>query len=130
MRIAVTLVLFLAGLVLGYLAQTVSAAAPPRGAFTSLERVEEPSAAAAVAGAVARDDARALSQLLEEDVLQELAAGIEPLIEVTEVRFTGATQRENRVLAAYVAKGRDNQGGKWAIGFVLRVEGDNVVGVN
>jgi hypothetical protein len=129
-RVAVTIVLFVAGLALGYLAQSVSSAAPPRAAFNSLERVGEPSAAAAVASAVARDDARGLSQLLEEDVLQELASGIEPLIEVTEVRFTGATERDDRVLAAYVAKGRDNQGGKWVIGFVLRVEGDNVVGVN
>jgi len=46
------------------------------------------------------------------------------------VRFVGATQKANRVLAGYIVTGKDMQGSDAIVGVVLDVENGQIVGVN
>lgn len=129
-RTAVTLGLFVAGLVLGVVGQLVLAPAAQPTPLAALPPTAEPPAAATVASAIIRDDARGLAKSLDQDVLKSLGQALEPIVEVTELRFVGATELDGRVMAAYVAKGKDLSGEKRIVGLVLRVQEDEVVGVN
>lgn len=129
-RPRLTLGLFLAGLVLGVVGQLVLAPGGRATQYAVLPATAEPPAAAAVAAAIVRDDARGLAKSLDQDVLKSLGQALEPIVGVTELRFVGATELDGRVMAAYVAKGKDLSGEKRIVGFVLRVQADEVVGVN
>jgi hypothetical protein len=63
-------------------------------------------------------------------LLQRLAGAIEPLVDIDEVHFTGATERQGDILSAYVAGGRGRSGEPAIVGVVFRVRDGKVVGVN
>lgn len=125
-----TLGIFLGGLVLGLVGERLLAPAAQPTPYAALPPATEPSAAAIVVAAIIRDDARGLAKSLDQDVLKSLGQALEPIVEVTELRFVGATELDGRAMAAYIAKGRDLTGEKRIVGFVLRVQDDQVVGVN
>lgn len=103
---------------------------PPASPWASLAVVDEPAASAALAGMLVRDDARSLAKSLDAQLLQKLAQSIEPLVDIDQVDFTGATERQGDILAAYVAGGRSQAGDKVIVGLVFRVRDGKVVGVN
>lgn len=96
----------------------------------------EPPAAARVADALRQDDAPRLARLLgDEELLQALSNALRsvnnaPIIDVREVKFVGAVDNDGRILSAYVLRGRDTTGMNMIVGFVLRVQNNEVVGVN
>jgi hypothetical protein len=130
LRPLLTIVVFVAGLLAGAAVFLASNVAPPRSEVVSAPLTQEPRAAAVIAEAVAHDDARALSQLLTSDRLEELGGALEPLQDVTEVAFVEAVEQYGDTLSAYVVRGHDSSGMKWAVGLVLRVRDDKLVGVN
>jgi hypothetical protein len=130
LRPLLTIAVFVAGLVLGGAVFLGSNVAPPRSQVAAAPLTQEPRAAAIVAEAIARDDARGLSQLVTSDRLEELAAALEPLQDVTDVMFVEAVEQYGDTLSAYVVRGHDSSGMKWAVGLVLRVRDDKLVGVN
>lgn len=125
-----TLALFVLGFGTGALANGLGYRPTDQGPFPTLALVEEPGTAARVASAISANDARQLAKVLETEMLNELKPALTPIIDVTSIKFVGATQQEDRVLAAYVAQGRDADGDKIIRGFVMRVRGDEIVGIN
>jgi hypothetical protein len=124
------LIVFAFGLVAGALASQLVNPPPPPSPWRALPAVEEPAAAAAVAGLLVREDAQGLARALDLQLLQRLASSIEPLIEIHEVSFTGATERGGDILSSYVAGGRDQTGQPVIVGVVFRVRDGKVIGVN
>lgn len=124
------LIVFAFGLLAGALGSQLVNPPPPPSPWRALPAVEEPAAAAAVAGMLVRDDAQGLARALELQLLQRLASSIEPLIEIDEVSFTGATERGGDILSSYVAGGRDGSGQRAIVGVVFRVRDGKVIGVN
>ncbi len=125
-----TIGLFVAGVVLGVLVFMAVNPPPPPNPYPSVPSVAEPPVAAALAQALSTDDPRALAQAADAETLQRLGEALQPLVEVTDVKFVRAVGVNRDTLAAYVASGRDSQGGEWSVGLVLRVQGDQLVGVN
>ena len=118
------------GLVSGVLVNGAATPGIPDNPYRSLDKTGEPAPAAAVVLAVGVGDARGLAKLLDQDVLKQLGSALEPLVEVHETQFVGAVEKNGDVLAAYVARGREPRGSKIVRGFVLRVTGAKVTGVN
>ena len=104
--------------------------APPESPWRGLPASTEPAASAIVASMLVRDDAQALGRTLDVQLLQRLASGVQPLVDIDEAAFTGATERSGDILAAYVAGGRDSTGERVVVGIVFRVRDGKVVGVN
>jgi hypothetical protein len=129
-RAAMILALFLGGLVTGVVIYAVTDKGAEANPYTSLPHATEPAVTADVARALAADDARGLANLLEMTILQQLQTAIEPLADIRSMKFVGAVEKNGRVLAAYVAGGRTVDGTDVLVGFVLRVTGDQIVGVN
>jgi hypothetical protein len=129
-RAALILATFLCGLVTGVVVYAVTDRGTDANPYASLPKAAEPAATADVARAIQRDDARALANLLDMEVLQQLQTAIEPLADVRSMKFVGAVEKGGRVLAAYVAGGRTSDGTDVLVGFVLNVTGDQIVGVN
>ncbi len=127
---ALTIGLFVAGVVLGLIAFAAVNPPPPPNPYPSVPSVAEPRVAATLAQALATDDPRALAQAADAETLQRLGEALQPLVEVTDVKFVRAVGVNRDTLAGYVASGRDSQGGEWSVGLVLRVQGDQLVGVN
>lgn len=125
-----TLALFVAGVVVGVIAFFAVNPPPPPNPYPTVPPVAEPPVAAAVANALATDDARALAQTADAETLQVLGEALQPLVEVTDVKFLRAVGVNRDTLAAYIASGRDSQGREWSVGLVLRVQGNQLVGVN
>jgi hypothetical protein len=121
---------FLGGLVTGVVAYAVTDKGADTNPYASLPRSAEPAAGADVARALANDDAKALANQLDMEVLQQLQTAIEPLSDIRSMKFVGAVEKNGRTLAAYVAGGRTSDGTDVLVGFVLRVTGDQIVGVN
>jgi len=123
---------FLTGLLSGVIAQAVTAGGPPASPYATLETSgNEPPVAADVRLAILNNDPRALAQLIaDEELLQSLSDALQPLLDIREVKFVGAVDKDGRILSAYVAKGRDTNGQGMIVGYVLRVQNDEVVGVN
>lgn len=121
---------FLGGLVIGVVTYAVTDRGADANPYASLPRTAEPAVTAEVARAMAADDARALSNQLDMEVLEQLQSAIEPLADIRSMKFVGAVEKSGRVLAAYVAGGRTSDGTDVLVGFVLRVTGDQIVGVN
>jgi hypothetical protein len=130
-RAALILATFLGGLVAGV---AIYAVTDNKGAdanpYASLPRAAEPAVTADVARALSTDDAKGLSNQLDMEVLQQLQTAIEPLTDIRSMKFVGAVEKNGRTLAAYVAGGRTSDGTDVLVGFVLRVTGDQIVGVN
>ncbi len=129
-RANATVGIFLAGILLGGAAHLVFVPAAPQQPYKSLARAEEPAAGAAVARAIAHDDAKTLGRLIgDQDLLKALHQALDPIVQVEDLKFVGAVEGQ-RAMSAYVARGRDTQGNKVIRGFVLQVEGGEVIGVN
>lgn len=129
-RFALGAVVFAFGALAGVLGAQVANPAPPAAPWPSLTRVDEPPSSAALARSLEAGDARGLARALDRDLLQRLAQAIDPLVDIHTVTFTGATERQGDILAAYVAGGRTQSGGELLTGIVFRVRGGKVVGVN
>jgi hypothetical protein len=129
-KAAVILATFLGGLVIGVVTYALTDRGADANPYASLPRTAEPAVTAEVARAMAADDARALSNQLDMEVLEQLQSAIEPLADIRSMKFVGAVEKSGRVLAAYVAGGRTSDGTDVLVGFVLRVTGDQIVGVN
>ena len=130
------LALFIGAVVAGVVAQRIVASGAQReNPYPTLDRVEEPSISANIAAAIANNDSRALSQLVDSQTLQALQQALlspldRPIADVRSVRFLGATARGNRVVAAYSLSGKDMGGSDAIVAFVLDVENGQIVGVN
>lgn len=129
-RAALILAMFLGGLVIGVFAYAVTDKGADANPYASLPKAAEPAVTADVARALAADDAKALASRLDMEVLQQLQTAIAPLTDIRSTKFVGAVEKNGRVLAAYVAGGRTSDGTDVLVGFVLRVTGDQIVGVN
>ncbi len=129
-KAAVILATFLGGLVIGVVTYAVTDRGADANPYSSLPKTAEPAVTAEVARAIAADDSRALSNQLDMEVLEQLKTAIEPLADIRSMKFVGAVEKSGRVLAAYVAGGRTTDGTDVMVGFVLRVTGDQIVGVN
>jgi hypothetical protein len=129
-RAALILATFLGGLVAGVAIYAVTDKGADANPYASLPRSAEPAVTADVARALAADDAKGLSNQLDMEVLQQLQTAIEPLTDIRSMKFVGAVEKNGRTLAAYVAGGRTSDGTDVLVGFVLRVTGDQIVGVN
>jgi hypothetical protein len=121
---------FVAGIVLGVLVYVLLNVRPAPVSFPTVPSVSEPREAAAVAAAIAQDDARTLSNLLTDDLLAELSDALSPLVDVTEVKFVRAVSQNGVTLSAYVAKGHTQEGASSAAGFVLWTRDGQIVKVN
>ncbi len=130
-RAIVTIGIFAAGIGLGIAAQVLTAAAPPASRYQSLPVTEEPAPAAAIVAAIRNDDAKALAGMIDDpDLLKLLGTAISPIVDVSDVKFVGAVDRNGRVLSAYTVTGKTQMGMKVILGFVLTVQNGEVVGVN
>lgn len=129
-RAALILATFLGGLVTGVVLYAVTDKGADANPYASLPRVAEPAVGADVARAIASDDAKALANQMDMEVLGQLQKAIEPLADVRSIKFVGAVEKNGRSLAAYVAGGRTSDGTDVLVGFVLRVTGDQIIGVN
>ena len=129
-RAALILATFLGGIVAGVTIYAVTDKGADANPYASLPRSAEPAVTADVARALATDDAKGLSNQLDMEVLQQLQTAIEPLTDIRSMKFVGAVEKNGRTLAAYVAGGRTSDGTDVLVGFVLRVTGDQIVGVN
>lgn len=124
------LLVFAGGVVSGAFGSQLANPPPPESPWRPLPTVEEPAAAVAVADLLLRDDAKGLAKAMDPQFLQRLAGAIEPLVDIDEVTFTGATERQGDILSAYVAGGRTQTGERVIVGVVFRVRDGKVVGVN
>jgi len=129
-RAALILATFLGGLVSGVVSYAVTDKGADANPYASLPKAAEPAVTADVARAMTNDDARALANQLDMEVLQQLQTAIEPLADIRSMKFVGAVEKNGRTLAAYVAGGRTSDGTDVLVGLVLRVTGDQIVGVN
>lgn len=129
-RAALILATFLTGLVSGVIFYAVADKGTDANPYASLPKAAEPMVTADIARAIQADDARALANQLDMEVLQQLQTAIEPLADIRSMKFVGAVEKSGRVLAAYVAGGKTSDGTDVLVGFVLNVTGDQIVGVN
>jgi hypothetical protein len=129
-RAAIILGTFVGGIVAGVVLYATLDKGPELNPYASLPKTAEPAVTADVARALEKDDAKTLSSLLDNEVLQQLQTAIEPLMDIRTTKFVGAVEKNGRVLAGYVASGRNADGSDLLVGFVLRVTGDQIVGVN
>jgi hypothetical protein len=129
-RAALVLATFLGGLLTGVAFYALTDKGADANPYSSLPKAGEPAVSADIARALANDDAKALSNQMDMTVLQQLQTAIDPLTDIRSMKFVGAVEKDGRVLAAYVAGGRTVDGTDVLVGFVLRVTGDQIVGVN
>jgi hypothetical protein len=125
-----TLSLFAIGILAGVVVHSFVDRGPAESPYPALQRVDEPRVAHDVVGAIAGDDAQALSRLMPADMLTALDAALQPVVDVRATKFVGAVESEGRLLSAYTATGKTTDGIDFVVGFVLRVANDQVVGVN
>ncbi|MBI2773860.1 MAG: hypothetical protein HYX56_05150 [Chloroflexi bacterium] len=130
LRAIVGLIVFAGGMTAGALASQLANPAPPDSPWRALPRVGQDGSTAAVAAMITSDDARSLAKALDPELLQRLASAIDPLVEVEDMTFTGATERDGDILAAYVAGGKAPSGDRLVVGVVFRVRDGKIVGVN
>ncbi len=124
------LLVFAGGTIAGAFGAQIANPAPPESPWRPLPPVEEPAASNDLTHYLLQDDARGLARALDPALLQRLAGAIEPLVDIDEMVFTGATERQGDILSAYVAGGRAQSGEKVIVGVVFRVRDGKVVGVN
>ena len=126
----VTMAALSVGLVIGIILAIMTAPQTRPNPYPSLTGTFEPLISREVAAALVQNDARGLGHALNKEGLQALGEALQPITSVLEVRFLGAVERNGEVLAAYAVQGRDRSGQDLAVGFVLHVVDDKVVGVN
>jgi hypothetical protein len=134
-RAAFILALFVGGLFCGVVLQRVTDSSARLNPYPSLDRVEEPATTAQVAAAILNSDAKTLAQLMDNQTLMSLRDALlsptgAPMSDIRSIKFVGATTKFGRVLAGYIASGKDMQGTDAIIGFVLDLENGQIVGVN
>ena len=136
-RSIVLLGMFGGAVVAGIVVYTLQAPAPSPGTYPSVPTTAEPAAAHEIVELIVADDAPALASKLDAESLQALAGALstvepapQPLVTVTSVKYLGAVALEEQTVVSYLARGRDAAGTDWVVGFALRVQGDEVVGVN
>jgi len=125
-----TLSLFALGILGGVVVHALVDRGPAENPYPSLQKLDEPRVAHDVVAAIAADDAQSLSRLLSADMLGALDSALQPVTDVRKTEFVGAVESEGRLLSAYVVTGKTTEGIDFAVGFVLRVANDQVVGVN
>jgi hypothetical protein len=125
-----TLSLFAVGILAGIVVHSFVDRGPATSPYPALLKVDEPRVAHDVVGAIAADDAQALSRLMSADMLGALDTALQPVVDVRKTQFVGAVESEGRLLSAYVVTGKTTDGIDFVVGFVLRVANDQVVGVN
>jgi hypothetical protein len=130
MRPAVTMLLFIAGIAGGVWAQRLASPPPPPNPYQELPLVGEPPESRELAAVIQSDDPRRLAAIMDAELLQALGKALQPLEDVFEVKFVGASERKGDILSAYAATGRDSSGQSFTVGVVFRVSGGKVVGVN
>lgn len=123
-------VLFVLGIGLGVLLQTVVNPATPENPYLQLPPVPEPATAAELVQLIVANDSVGLARALDMTILERLRTGIDPLVDVDKMEFTGAVERQGDILSSYVASGRTPSGDKFIVGIALRVRESRVVGVN
>ncbi len=126
----VTMAALSIGLVIGIILAIATASQTRPNPYPSLPSTFEPLISREVAAALLQNNARGLGHALNQDGLKALGEALQPITSVLEVRFLGAVERGGEVLAAYAVQGRDRSGQDLAVGFVLHVVDDKVVGVN
>lgn len=124
------LTVFVLGLAVGAVAAQFANPAPPPSPWRDLPLVTEPAASNQIAAMLVANDAQGLARALDIQILQRLGQSIDPLVDIDEVRFTGATERGGDILSSYVAGGRNGQGQRFLVGVVFRVRDGKVIGVN
>jgi hypothetical protein len=134
-RAVFVLALFVGSIVAGAVVQRVTDSGVRESPYATLDRIEEPPAAADVAIALSNGDPKSLSRLMDNHSLTALREALmsplgAPIADVRSVRFVGATAKGARVLAGYILNGKDMSGGDAIVGFVLDVENGKIVGVN
>ncbi len=134
-RAALVLALFVGGLLSGAVLQRVTDTGGRTSPYPSLDRVDEPTSSAEVAGALLNNDPKALARLLDNATLTNLRDALmspmgAPMADIRNVKFVGATSKAGRVLVGYVVTGKDMQGSDAIVGVVLDVENGQIVGVN
>lgn len=134
---AITLGMFGGALVAGYFFYGNQNQPLVLGPYPAVATVPEPPAAHHIVELILADDAPALSKELEADALEALSGALrtiegnpQPLVSVTSIKYLGAVQGADQTVVSYLANGRDAGGTKWVVGFALRVQEDQVVGVN
>lgn len=134
-RAVFVLALFAGGLFAGVVAQRVTDPGVRANPYPALDKVAEPAASAAVASALAANDAKTLARIMDDQTLTALKDALTdplgaPIADIRNVKFVGATEKDGRVLAGYLITGTDMQGSDAIVGFVLDVENGEIVGVN
>ncbi len=134
-RAALVLALFVGGLLSGAVLQRVTDSGGRANPYPTLDRVDEPQVSGMVATALLNNDPKALAKLLDNGTLTNLRDALmspmgAAMADIRNVRFVGATQKANRVLAGYIVTGKDMQGSDAIVGVVLDVENGQIVGVN
>lgn len=124
------LFLFIVGISAGVAMASFVSPPPPPNPYAELPLVGEPPEAAALVRMIVADDARGLAREYDAQILQALGPALEPMMDIFEMKFVGATERHGDILASYVASGRTGSGQDFAVGVVFRVSGGRVVGVN
>jgi hypothetical protein len=125
-----TLSIFAVGIVAGVVVHAFVDQGPPPSPYAELQKIDEPRVAHDVVAAIGADDAQSLSRLLSTDMLGALDSALQPVVDVRKTEFVGAVESEGRLLSGYVVTGKTTDGIDFAVGFVLRVANDQVVGVN
>jgi hypothetical protein len=125
-----TLSLFVMGILGGVVVHAFADRGPVESPYPQLPKIDEPRVAHDVIQAVAADDARSLSRLMDSTMLNDLDTALQPIVDVRSTKFVGAVENEGRLLSAYVVTGKTTEGIDFVVGFVLRVANDQVVGVN
>ena len=81
-RALTTLSLFAIGIVAGVVAHALVDKGPIESPYPALPKIDEPRAAHDVIDAIAKDDARSLSLLVDSTMLTDLDAALQPITDV------------------------------------------------
>jgi hypothetical protein len=127
-----TISLFLLGALLGVAFKDFVQPPPPPNPYGTLGQVGEPVASAQLTSILIRDDARALADYLDPELMQPLAGALQPLEEIFTAHFVGAVEKDGTTLAGYVLTGRVGGIGTegFTVGIVFSVLDGQIVGVN
>ena len=128
LRPVLTLGLFAIGIIAGALIWRAVTVVPSAvEAFPALPTTGEPPIAAVVAQHLAANDAQALSESLEQDVLDAIRAQVAPLTALERVTFVNAAALDDQILVAYVVEGTDTSGARGIVGLIMVVRDGAVV---
>ena len=124
-----TIVLFVAGAIGGAAAFAVLNPPPQPSRYPTVPFASEPGASSSLARILESHDAEKLASTLDRDRLAALGEALQPLVEISEVRFVNAVSFKEDTLAAYVASGRSAAGETLAVALRVQVRNNTVVGL-